>query len=94
MDTRILRALLRKEVTLMRRNPLIPKVILVMPLMVMLVLPLIANLDVNNVNVAVVDNDHTQLSRRITADIAMLRPATCHGYVRHTRRGRHGHGTR
>lgn len=70
MDTRILRALLRKEVTLMRRNPLIPKVILVMPLMVMLVLPLIANLDVNNVNVAVVDNDHTQLSRRITADIA------------------------
>lgn len=68
MNLKILKALLRKEVTLMRRNPVIPKIILVMPLMVMLVIPLVANLDVKNVNVAVVDNDHTQLSRRIIAD--------------------------
>lgn len=40
-----------------------------MPLMVMLVLPLVANLDVKKVNVTVVDNDHSQLSRRIIADI-------------------------
>ncbi len=68
MNTRILRALLRKEVTLMRRNPIIPKIILVMPIMVMLVIPLVANLDARNVNVAVIDNDHSQLSRRIIAD--------------------------
>lgn len=69
MKLRILKALLRKEVTQMRRNPIIPKIILAMPLMVMLVIPLVANLDVKNVNVTVVDNDHSQLSRRIIADI-------------------------
>ena len=68
MNTSILMALLRKEVTLMRRNPIIPKIILVMPIMVMLVIPLVTNLDVKNVNVAVIDNDHSQLSRRIIAD--------------------------
>ena len=65
INPRILKALLRKEIALMRRNPIIPKIILIMPLMVMLVIPLVANLDVRNVNVAVVDNDHSQLSRRI-----------------------------
>ncbi|MDE6841935.1 MAG: ABC transporter permease [Muribaculaceae bacterium] len=69
MQLRILRALLRKEVRLMMRNPLIPKIILVMPSMVMLVIPLVANLDVKQVNVCMVDNDHTQLSHRIIADI-------------------------
>ncbi|MDE5845670.1 MAG: ABC transporter permease [Muribaculaceae bacterium] len=66
---RILAALLRKEIILMKHNPLMPKVIFMMPLMVMLLIPLVANLDVKNVNVAVVDNDMSQLSRRIIADI-------------------------
>ncbi|MDE7412168.1 MAG: ABC transporter permease [Muribaculaceae bacterium] len=69
MKLRILKALLRKEVSLMRRNPLIPKMIIGMPLMVMLVLPLVAVLDIKNVNVAVVDNDRSVLSRQIIADI-------------------------
>lgn len=70
MKLRILKALLKKEITLMRRNPLIPKIIIGMPVMVMLVLPLVANLDVKNVSVAVIDNDHSQLSRRMIADIS------------------------
>lgn len=70
MKLRILTALLRKEVRLMRRNPLIPKIIIGMPLMVMLLLPLVANLDVKNVGVTVVDNDRSQLSRRIIADVS------------------------
>lgn len=69
MDWRILGALLRKEVGLMKRNPFIPKVIFIMPIMVMLVLPLLATLDVREVNVAVVNNDHSQLSRRIISDM-------------------------
>lgn len=40
-----------------------------MPLLVMLVLPLVANLEVKNVGIAIVDNDRSQLSRRITADM-------------------------
>lgn len=69
MNLRILKALLKKEIALMRRNPLIPKIVIIMPIMVMLVLPLVANLDVKNVGVTVVDNDRSQLSRRIVADI-------------------------
>lgn len=69
MKLKILMALLCKEVILMRRNPIIPKIIFVMPLMVMLVIPLVANLDVKNVEVTVVDNDRTPLSRRIIADM-------------------------
>lgn len=68
--SRILKALLHKEIALMRRNPIMPKIILIMPLMVMLVVPLVANLDVKNVTVAVVDNDHSQLSRRIMSDMS------------------------
>ncbi|MDE6716193.1 MAG: ABC transporter permease [Muribaculaceae bacterium] len=69
MALRILKALLRKEIILMRNNPIIPKVIIMMPIMVMLVLPLVANLDVKNVNVTVVDNDRSELSRRIISDV-------------------------
>lgn len=54
----------------MRRNPIIPKVIFGMPFMVMLVIPLVADLDVKNVDVVVVDNDHSQLSTRMIADIS------------------------
>lgn len=69
MKLRVLLALLSKEVKLMMRNPLVPKIIVMMPLMVMLVLPLVATLDVKNVSVTVVDNDRSQLSRRIIADM-------------------------
>lgn len=61
--------MLRKEVMLMKRNPFVPKMILAMPLMVMLVIPLVATMDVRNVKVAVVDNDRSELSRRIVADM-------------------------
>lgn len=69
MNIRILAALLRKEVSLMKRNRLIPKIVLIMPFMVMLVIPLVASLEVKKVNVAVVDNDRSILSRRIISDI-------------------------
>ena len=69
MNLKILGALLRKEVTLMRRNPFIPKIIFIMPIVVMLVIPLVATMDVKNVNIAVVDNDHSELSSRIIADM-------------------------
>lgn len=69
MKLRILKILLKKEIQLMKRNPFIPRVIVAMPFVAMLVLPLVANLDVKNVSVAVVDNDHSELSRRIVADM-------------------------
>ena len=69
MSLRILGALLRKEITMMRHNPIIPKMIIMMPVMALLIIPLVATFDVKNVDVVVVDNDHSQLSRRIIADI-------------------------
>ena len=69
MNGRILKILLRKEVLLMKRNPIIPRLIVAMPILVMLIIPLVATLDVKNVSVAVVDNDRTELSRRIIADM-------------------------
>ena len=69
MSLRILGALLRKEVVMMRHNPIIPKMIIALPIMALLIIPLVATFDVKNVEVAVVDNDHSQLSRRIVADI-------------------------
>lgn len=69
MKGRILKALLQKEVISIRRNPLVPKIIFMLPIMAMLVLPLVATMDVKHVNVAVVDNDHSKLSRQICADI-------------------------
>lgn len=69
-NLRILMALLQKEVLLMRRNVLIPRVIFLMPLAVMLVMPLVATFDVEHVGVAVVDADNSQLSRRIVADMS------------------------
>lgn len=69
MNGRILLALLRKEIISIRRNPLVPRIIIMLPIMAMLVLPLVATLDVKHVGIAVVDNDRSQLSRRIIADI-------------------------
>lgn len=66
---RILKILLAKEFRLMMRNPIIPRLIVIMPIMVMLILPLVANLEVRNVRITVVDNDCSELSRRIVADM-------------------------
>lgn len=66
---RILRALLKKELLQLKRNPFIPRLILAMPIMVMLIAPLVANLDVKNLNLVVVDSDRSQLSRLVTSNL-------------------------
>lgn len=69
MNARILKILLKKEIALIKRNPIIPRLIVGMPVWVMLIIPLVTTLDVKNVGVAVVDNDRTELSRRIVMDM-------------------------
>ena len=69
MKANTLKILLHKEISLMKRSPLIPRIIIAMPILVMLIIPLVATFDVKNIDVAVVDNDHSELSRRIAADI-------------------------
>ena len=69
MHANTLRILLQKEVLLLKRNPLIPRLIVAMPVLVMLIIPWVTTLDVKDVGVAVVDNDRTELSRRLIADM-------------------------
>ena len=69
MNAKTLKILLRKEVSLFKRNPIIPRLIVGMPILVMLIVPLVTTFDVKNVGVAVVDNDRTELSRRMVTDM-------------------------
>lgn len=61
--------LLKKELIQLRRNKFIPKLVVMFPVMVMLVIPLVTTMDVKNVNVVAVDLDKSQTSRRIISDI-------------------------
>lgn len=62
--------LLKKEFTQIRRNPFLPRLIIAFPIMIMLVMPWVTTMDVRNVSVVIVDEDHSQLSRRIVSDVS------------------------
>lgn len=61
--------LLQKEFIQFRRNKFLPKMVIMFPVMAMLVIPLVTTMDVKNVNVAVVDSDKSETSRRIISDM-------------------------
>ena len=61
--------LIQKEFTQIFRNPLLPKLIIIFPVMVMLVLPWVTTMDVRNVGLAIIDEDDSSLSRSIISDI-------------------------
>jgi ABC-2 type transport system permease protein len=65
----MLKFLLEKEFKQIFRNPFIPKMILMMPVMILLVLPWAANQEIKNVKMSVIDNDHSLFSQRLTNKI-------------------------
>ncbi len=62
--------LLEKEFKQFIRNALLPKLVIMFPILVMLIMPWVATMEVTDVAVTVVDNDRTQLSRRLSDKIA------------------------
>lgn len=64
-----LRFLLEKEFKQIRRDKFLPKMILVIPIMQLLILPFAANFEMNNINLSLVDNDHSVYSTRLTDKI-------------------------
>src|SRR5688572_14768006 len=66
---RTLRFLLRKEFSQIFRNKAIVAMILVVPVVQLLILPLAANYEVKNINLAIVDNDHSPYSQKLTSKI-------------------------
>lgn len=67
---RTLKYLIEKEFKQMLRNPLIPRMIVGYPIMVMLIFPWAISFEVKNIKVDVVDNGKSVYSRRLTDKIA------------------------
>ena len=65
----MLRHLIRKEFLQIRRNPFLPKLILMFPIMIMCISPWVMNMAVKNVVVNVVDNDRSTRSQQIVHSI-------------------------
>lgn len=59
----LLFSLIRKEFLQMRRNAFVPRLVLMFPVMIMCVMPWVMNMEVKNIQVAVVDLDRSTLSR-------------------------------
>ncbi|OFY43566.1 MAG: ABC transporter permease [Bacteroidetes bacterium GWF2_40_14] len=66
----MLKYLIEKEFKHIRRNKFLPRLILFFPTMMMIVLPWAANLDVKDIDVAVVNRDHSQLSGKLAEKIS------------------------
>ncbi|MEM6348975.1 MAG: ABC transporter permease [Bacteroidota bacterium] len=63
---RTLRFLLQKEFKQIFRDPAIIRLIFIMPAIQLLVMPLAADFEVKNVNIAIVDQDHSAYTKRMT----------------------------
>ena len=61
---RTLPVLLEKEFRLFFRSPFLPKVVVLFPLMLMLVIPWVTTLDVRHISFSVFDADHSRPARR------------------------------
>lgn len=58
----ILRYLIEKEFKQLIRNSFLPRLILIFPCMIMLVMPWAATLEIEDLRIAIIDNDHTPSS--------------------------------
>ena len=75
----ILKYLLRKEFTQIRRNSFLPRLILMFPIMVMCIMPWVMNMEVKNVVVDVVDNDRSTQSQQLVHEIEANNYFVFHG---------------
>ncbi|HEX5026941.1 MAG TPA: ABC transporter permease, partial [Agriterribacter sp.] len=64
-----LRILLQKEFKQIFRNKTILAISIVAPIMQFLILPLAANYEIKNINLAVVDHDHSAYARQLISKI-------------------------
>lgn len=61
-----LRFLIEKEFKLVKRNKVLPRLIIMMPITMMILLPFAANMEFKNLNVTVIDNDRSYYSNKLT----------------------------
>lgn len=80
----MLRYLLEKEFKQFLRNSFLPKMVIALPFVALAVFPLIANMDVKNISLAVVDNDLSQISRQMQEKIVSSGNFHISGYFDNT----------
>lgn len=78
MTMRTLIILLDKEFRQFFRNPILPRIAVIFPIIVMLITPWVTTMDVRHVGVSVVDNDRSPLSRRLMQKIGASDYFTLH----------------
>lgn len=63
----VIRYLIEKEFLQIRRNAILPRLFVMLPLVLLIVVPFAANQEIKNLKFCVVDNDHSSFSedRRI-----------------------------
>ncbi len=66
---RVLRILLEKEFRQVFRNPVVLRMMFMMPVIQLIVLPLAADYEVKNVKICIVDYDHSTYSQKLTNKI-------------------------
>ncbi|MEJ5993350.1 ABC transporter permease [Pedobacter sp. Du54] len=66
---RTIKFLLQKEFKQIFRNRSILAMVMVMPVMQLIILPLAANYEVKNINISVIDNDHSSYSQKLISKI-------------------------
>ena len=62
---RTLKYLLQKEFKQIFRNSTILRMILMMPMVQLMVMPLAADFEIKNINISIVDHDHSSYSRKL-----------------------------
>jgi len=65
----MLKYLIEKEFKQTFRNAIIPKLIFIFPFMVLLVFPWAMNQEIKNINVTIIDRDHSAWSKRLSEKI-------------------------
>lgn len=69
----MLRYLIEKEFKQLKRNSFLPRLILIFPCVMMLVLPWAATLEIEDLRIAIIDNDHSPASQRLVHRIEASR---------------------
>jgi len=62
---RVLKFLLQKEFRQILRDPSIFRILFLAPMIQLLILPLAADYQIKNINLSVIDHDHTQYSQKL-----------------------------
>ncbi|MDR2692219.1 MAG: ABC transporter permease [Dysgonamonadaceae bacterium] len=78
----MLRYLIEKEFKQTFRNAFIPKLICAFPFLVLLVFPWATNQEIRNINVTVIDRDHSAWSKRLSEKISASTYFNLVGYAR------------